>query len=56
MSHDFFARADALFVSSDVPASERANLRLRVMVDHFDARTDHDARELPRIFSALRAI
>ena len=54
MPADFFTKARSLFDGSELPASEREGLRLRVIADHFCARHDHPIGDLDQIFATLR--
>lgn len=54
MAGDFFEKADALLLSPDLPEGGRADLRLRVVADHFSMRQDHAPEDLARILSTLR--
>lgn len=53
MAEDFLSRADILLDATDLPARDRAALRLRILTDHLSVRTDHDPDALAAITSAL---
>lgn len=53
MIEDFLVRADRLVNATDLPARDRAALRLRILTDHFCSRTDHEPEALATIASSV---